>query len=270
MIEFSTCYKDGINCLNIPDYSMEELRSFERHKKYAKRKKQKTVISVMLLIFILCIVVSTTTYAAYKLNKRMKFTTQGVKLDSVRSDEMQDDSLMHEYIDTSVSITDVIHDKLSEYKEAVYKDTNELCAEEHADIRYFDTWDDAQKDIDFPIIYPKSIQYSALKIIYQITTFSKYVEALYIADEKELTVKYTCFLSSNWDFAIDYNGDIIDKYLYTNKYYYDFWIVECQYDEGIQINAMTSINDYLIQLSFLGYEENEIFEILEEFNLSIY
>lgn len=57
-------------------------------------------------------------------------------------------------------------------------------------------------------------------------------------------------------------------FILSNQYDNTFWIVACQGDEGRQINVTAKSNQYVLQLSFLGYEIGEVHEVLNEFNLA--
>ena len=65
MTDFFADYKKCINSLDVPDYSIEELRNHEQHKKYRKGKKKQGLMSILLLAFIIGAMVSITAYAAY-------------------------------------------------------------------------------------------------------------------------------------------------------------------------------------------------------------
>ncbi|MDE7478382.1 MAG: hypothetical protein K2M91_10605, partial [Lachnospiraceae bacterium] len=188
MTEFSKFYKDGMNRLYVPDFSMEELRSIKRHKKYIKRKKLEGSITAVFFIFIFSIVASATTYAAYTIYKKLQFTSYGIKIDS--SDiKLRSDGIVHEYTDSDTQVSYTNMDAVHTYRQQDFID--EITAQEYVEIIYFDNWTDALKAIDFPICYPSNVQYSELQIAYQTDTSFKSVEASYITDEKELMINYT-------------------------------------------------------------------------------
>lgn len=264
MTEFSNLYKDGIDHLVVPDFSMEELGSFKQHKKYTRRKKLEGFITTMIFLFLFSIVASATAYAAYTIHKKLQFTPYGIKID-FSDTKSSSDGIVHEYTNAYTTASYANADPVPTDRQQDFID--EITTQEYAEINYFDNWTDALKVIDFPIVYPENVQYSELEIAYQTDTSFQSVEASYITDEKELITSYIYFRSKNWDYAIDYNARIANKYRYTNKYNYEFWITECQYEDGDKTNVAAYINNYVIQLSFSGYRTNEIYEILEELNL---
>lgn len=260
MTDLFANYKKCINSLDVPDYSIEELRNHEQHKKYTKRKKKQGLMSILLLTFIIGAMVSITAYAAYTLHKNMKFTTQGIKIDVSDLNDTQGDRLLHEYGT----------DSLASDKEMFVCGQDAFALEKNIDICYFDTWEEALKVLDVPIVYPENMQYSELKITGQKAESFALIEASYVIPKRQLVISYTFFTNFNWDLAIHYNAAITNQRLYTNKYHYSFWITECQYDNDKQTNVSTYMNNCVIQLSFSGYEDNEIYHVLDEFNLSTY
>ena len=253
MTDFSNIYKDGIDRLCVPDYSIEELGSSKQHKKYVKQKKYEGLVTALFLMVLFSVAASATVYAAYTVCKNIQFTSYGLKID-FSDPEGQSDP------DEVISYTDV-------YNAPAYSQEDFKAESVTQD---FDNWDDALEVIGFPVVCPQTVQYSELNIEYCQTHFFELVRASYIALGKLAAIEYTCYLDDKWSFAIDYNTQIIDNYVYTNKYDYDFWITVCQYDISQSTKVVAYINNYMIQLTFYGYEDNEIYEILEELDLSVY
>lgn len=253
MTEFSDYYKNGINCLHVPEHPIEELRSLKQHKKYVRRKKMENLVAAVFFIFLFSIVASATAYAAYTIHKNVQFTSYGLKIDFSDPEKQSDP-------DEVVSYADV-------YGAPAYSQED---SESEVVTEKFDSWDDALKVFDFPIVYPQNIQYSELDIEYCQLAAYKLVQASYIALGRVVTIRYDYHFSGKWSFAIDYNTSIIDNYVYTNKYGYDFWITVCQYGNFLETKAVTYTDNCTIQISFHGYEDNEIDEVLEELDLSVY
>lgn len=255
-------YKEGIDCLNVPDYSIEQVSSAKRHKKYIQKKKIQKWVSIFIFILLSGIMVSTTAYAAYTIHKRIRFTSQGIRIDAVDLQKVQENVLYHEY-----TIGEENQQKPFDRQDD-FMDTSVAVLDAGKEIKYFNTWEKVLKEIDFPVVYPENISYTELEIVYTPGNDFKNIEATYLCEERTFTVSYTYFLGQNWEYATDYNAVITDQSVYTNQYNNTFWIVECQRDEGRQINVTAKSNQYVLQLSFLGYEIEEVHEVLNKFNLA--
>ncbi len=267
MDEFFEYYKDGMDSLIIPDFSIQELKDVRQHEKYAKRRKLECVITTVVISLALSVATPAIGYAAYVAHKKLHFTLHGFRVDS--SNQSQSDAVVHKYAYNGTELSDEGIDKIPTYiQEDLSTDVTDV--QEYTKVSSFDKWEDALELIDFPIAYPKNIQYSELKIVYQSDASFKLVEASYIVDEKELTINYTHFLSEGWDLSSDYNAEIVNQYTYKNKYGYEFGVMECQYEDVNKIIAVAYIKDDVIQLSFSGCDDSAVYEILDEFNLSVY
>ena len=253
MNDFSAFYKDGINLLHIPDYSIEDLRNPKRHQKYIKERKRERLAAAVLMILIFSAVASATAYAAYTIHKNIQFTSYGIKID-FSDQKSQSDQNVHNDTDTDtvVSYSDIYGAPAYDLQDYTDEITDESATEDYT----FDNWADALSVIDFPIVYPENIQYSALYInFYQTAAFKGTLAVYTVPGRKAIEISYTNYLIKNWSFAEEYNAQIWDKHIYTNKYKYKFWVTECQYgDVAKRTNVMTYINDYTIRISFMGYD----------------
>lgn len=251
MTEFSNRYKEGVNHLDIPDYSIEELRSSRRHRSYVRKKNIQNFATVVCAIVLFSIVTSATVYAAYTLHKNIQFTSYGLKIDFSNPEDISDpDQVVISYAYTA---DDPV------YRQEDFHNTETLT-------QNFESWEEALKVISFPVVYPKQIPYSELRIEYLQTAVNEVVFASYIAPGKAVTIEYAYYLSGKWSYAVDYNAQIIDHYVYTNKHQNDFWITVCQYSDTTQeVKVVAYINDYyMVSFTFHGYEDTEIYEILDE------
>lgn len=250
MTEFSNRYKEGVNHLDIPNYSIEELRSCGRHRNYVRKKNIQNFATVVCAIVLFSIVTSATVYAAYTIHKNIQFTSYGLKIDFSDPEDDSDPDEVTPYTDTSVD---------SIYRQEDFDNTETLT-------QNFESWEEALKVIGFPVVYPKQIPYSELHIEYLQTAVNELVFASYFAPGKAVTIEYAYYLSGKWSYAVDYNAQIIDHYVYTNKHQNDFWITVCQYGDTMQeAKVVAYINDYyMVSFTFYGYEDAEIYEVLDE------
>ncbi len=142
----------------------------------------------------------------------------------------------------------------------------------------YTSWEDAQEYIDFPIAYPNVTEYDSLQIAVQKEEGGLHLaEAIYTTETGELTICYTSYVdTAGWDICHEYNGVISNEREYQNADGYKISLVDNyadNYNEVIgekHVFAVIAFDWYEIEFDFSGYEDTQIYQLLDGMDFSVY
>ena len=272
-------YREVIYLFYYEDMSVAEISSItgrnkstvqtqlERGRKLMKKSietRLKYYIFGITAVIFAALILSSSVYAAYLFQRNIKFTDRGEKIDDFALSGIDggDSSIIaHNYPNPP-------DDKSSGETGETGKTVGEAVT------LNFDTWDEAVGKVNFPLPYPDigDIELSSLE--YCGDDAVEKVTAVYESEHKEICLSYNHYTGSGgWSFSTDYNGEILKQWTHENVYGYVFSMSKVKYDEFDdfdEIFCMISFEDYWLRFSFIGYDEDYVYAVLDELDLSVY
>lgn len=147
----------------------------------------------------------------------------------------------------------------------------EECEVESAEYNSLEQLREGEPDLVFPV---PDLSLLGEKITYQqYLVFDMRVLARIHAGEKIFLMNQTDYRDTRGHAAaVSYAGTVCNERKYSTGQGYTYTVIDSvnEEEEHPRIHAAISVNDYELIVDFIGYTEDEAYQILEQMNLGVY
>ncbi len=299
MKEFQEKYRYAVKGVEIPKADMDMIMDTGRHRRFLRKRRRRALCTIMLLVCCFSVFSVLGVSAAKWAQRRVTITKTGFTVDSRSYDgtkeQIKEETIVHHYENPGENTEGIAYndenpdgnvgEKPHHYenpeesmRETVLpteiEETGEVKERPPEFFELYTSWEDAREYIDFPIAYPDVTEYDSLQIAVQKENRGPHVaEAVYTTQTGELIICYTSYAdTAGWDIRHEYNGITSNEREYENAAGYKISLVD-NYNEMIgekHVFAVIAFDWYEIEFEFSGYEDTQIYQLLDRMDFSVY
>lgn len=247
-MNFEEYYKRCIDSIKIPQYDLNRIITDNNIIKKKIMIQYVYGIAAALVLLVFCS--SLSVYTAYGIiQKNINKTSGGILVSDHAGEE-----IVHDYgrntndETTSVKIRESINDNTVE----------------NFELLFFDSWDKIEDLFSFNLPIP-DLKYDVLISAQKMNELN--IAALYtVSEQQEINIQYMLFDNSNWEYGMDYSGNIIERTTFTNIYGYSFELVQVDLKDDIYSYFVIAFDNILVRLQFKNISKEEQENVLNQFD----
>ncbi len=285
MTEFQKKYRYAMEGMAIPKADMDRIMDIGRHRRFLKKRQVRALYTIIVLVFCLSAFSVLGVSAVKWVQRHVAITKTGFTVDSRSYDgtegQIKEGMVVHHYENHGENIEEKAH-HYENHGASMGEMTLPAGMEETGKVEerlpeffgLYTSWEDAREYIDFPIAYPDVTEYDSLQIVVQKEDGGHhFAEAVYTTETGELTICYTSYAdTAGWDIRHEYNGVTSNEREYQNAAGYKISLVDND-NEMVgekHVFAVIAFDWYEIEFDFSGYEETQIYQLLDRMDFSVY
>ncbi len=285
MKEFQKKYRYAMEGMAIPKADMDRIMDIGRHRRFLRKRQVRALYTIMVLVFCLSAFSVLGVSAAKWAQRHVTITKTGFTVVPRSYDgtegQIKEGTVVHHYENHGENIEEKAH-HYENHGASMGEMTLPAGMEETGKVEerlpeffgLYTSWEDAQEYIDFPIAYPDVTEYDSLQIAVQKEDGGPhFAEAVYTTGTGELTICYTSYAdTAGWDIRHEYNGVTSNEREYQNAAGYKISLVDND-NEMVgekHVFAVIAFDWYEIEFDFSGYEETQIYQLLDRMDFSVY
>ena len=263
MRKFREAYREALDNSIRYTACCEKIQDEAEHRDRVGRRRRKKAVSAAAGFFVLLICGFTTVKAANYICNRISITDFGFKSSAVTAESLQEQLAAGEEADFLEEWTEVTEKGIKADRVVI----------EEIQERTYTSYEAFKRQETFPLAIPEIPKGQAEDIHIWVTGENEALTFWKKTDNKEVILDIWNFGKSEAHAGSrNYSDGVTNERSYTTKDGRNYLVVDSKAQEaaGIRIHTAIAVGAYEIYGDYIGYTEEQVYEMLESMDLSLY